>query len=61
MAPKSKVSSRLRTVHKGNHQPRYVRTPALEFIEALARHQAWLDQKTDPGEQIDPSLLTSIK
>jgi hypothetical protein len=37
-----------------------VSTPALEFVLALARHQAWLDTRCRRSASlIDPSLLTS--
>lgn len=37
-----------------------VSTPASRLVQALARHQAWLDLKQSKNAkvQIDPSLLT---
>jgi hypothetical protein len=42
-----------------------VLTPALAFIRALARHEAWLDlnkrlKRYDNCDLIDPNLLTPI-
>jgi hypothetical protein len=57
----SRQTARERSIpEEAKEDTKTVSTPALEFVLALARHQAWLDRRSRRSASlIDPSLLTS--